>query len=256
MSKSYEETEFEDDSEMDEESFESPSSEKALVLSEEFWAEFGRLKNPHLATLKNPVKKETSRMKEAFLFWALMPDGSRTYKAVGDKFNVTSAIVGRWGKSFNWDGRLEVMRQQDLERFKEAESSNLSNDLTRMVSSARLAMQKFDKDIQSNSLKISVNDFINIGKFLVSIRKELSGDNSAGSSEALRQIDGLMSTIGGDVNTLLVNFVNATINNNETLPHDELLEAKAAQIIENAAEQEEAGDSEEEEDEFDEATLD
>lgn len=219
------------------------------TVSDDLWQELEKLKNPYLKDsvfLKKALKQEKPVHKEAFLYWAALDGKYRTDKAIADKFKVSAAVVGRWRKSFNWDLRREYMRQEDMEQMKDAASRTLTDEVTKMISISNTAISSFQQQVASGAVRIGVTEFIRLGEFLIKLRREILGDGSGNGdgNVAVERIENLLGTTGLDVQALLTTHLKMVVSGNAPLPHDEIIDARVSEQVQEAVIIDEIGEDE------------
>jgi hypothetical protein len=227
----------------DEDSSLVPSPIDTDRLSDDLWNEIEKLKNPYLRDKKfKPLRKESPKHRQAFLFWMQLADSLRTDRTVAQEFNESSAAVGRWRKSFNWKGRMEYLNRDSLQKVQESALRTTGDDVLKMLSTSSVVMTSFHNQVAAGKVKLTANDFVNIGRFMLQLRKELATD--PGGSDAVGRIEAVLNTAGKEVNQLFVNQLQMYVSGAQPLPHDEIIDADASRRIQNVLECREIGDDE------------
>lgn len=224
-----------------------PSPVDVDRLSDDLQDDLLKLANPYLKDPKfKPLRKEIAQHREAFLYWSMLLEKERTDRAVANKFNTSAAAVGRWRKSFNWEARLEYMRREDLEAKTEAIKSSTTDVIFSMLAVSNLVVESFRRKIALNEVKISIKDFVDIGRFAVELRKELKGAGKE-NGDLLNRLDTLVANTEGGAKQLIINNLVTYISGEQKLPHDAIIESNKAIEIQGQIENEEIGESESEE---------
>ena len=220
---------------MDESSISVPDPVAREDVSDDLWTDLVKLTNPHLddkVFAKKALKQEKPKHKEAFLYWNALDDKFRTDRAVAEQYSVSAAVVGKWRRSFNWEGRRNYMRQEDLKRLEDAASRTLEDELKGMLSTSGLVVKKFQEQLLSKK-DVSIPDFIKIGEFLIKLHAALHGpkEEAVEDGTSLGKLETLLKEAGGDVKGLMTEILRATVGGDEKLPHDVGMAAEKGQEL-------------------------
>jgi hypothetical protein len=201
-----------------------------------FWKQFDALKNPHLADPKFAEKrivKEAPTHKAAFLYWMQLSPAYRTDRAVAEKYAVSAAVVGKWRKSFNWEGRLALLLEEDAQTAIAVAKRTLTDDLNMLLGAGKAALDLFAMRVHSGEIDVSAKDFVLISQEIRAIRRELMSEETpeeSGSGSSLDRIGQIMNKIGESGKQVLINALQVQIGGEKT-SYEERTEMCAARVI-------------------------
>lgn len=207
------------------------------------WSELDKIKNPHLGEKGfHPLKQEKDVHRAAFLYWIRLDDSNRTDKAVADKFQKSPAIVGRWRKSFNWEARRIALLREDLKAKAEVATTTISDDLISILQGCKLITTSFIQDVKANNVQIGVKDFIQICDLMLKIRRELNITGSSPDNKDIDELDKILDKQAEGTRSLIAGFIGMIVSGKAAIPADQIIEADAARVIQNATEIYEIGE--------------
>jgi len=222
-----------------------------------FWSQFEELKNPYLKDpefKRRQVKTEAPVHKAAFLYWMQLAGSHRTDRAVATKYDVTAAMVGKWRKSFNWQGRYELLLKEDAEEAVEVARRTLRDDLNNLLTACDAGIRLFKEQVKSGAVEITAKDFVLLSQEIRSIRRELEDDSDRGalneSGNSLDKIAALADKLGATGRDVLVQALSVQVAGGRKISHEASLEAATAKDIQDKVDLSEIGESEDDDVEF------
>ncbi len=215
-------------------------------LTDDIWEDLEGLKNPHLDIPGfKALKKEGPIHRQAFHIYLKLADTVRTDKAVAEKLeaqggSVTAAAIGKWRKSFNWEARLDHIREDDLEREGLVSARSYTDQIKSVLSTLELSMKAFQVQVQAGEIKITPETYMKMANFALELKRELSGDPLEKDSSMIGNLAKILDGADTKILSVMVNNMKTYISQGNS-PLDRDIQMKEARVMQDVIEANEIG---------------